>query len=88
MKKIINKANKAIDIIKKASQSSEPSMFFGREFDDIFENGNGKEIVCEIVKEYLNDISFQKNVQKVNHWIGIDGWIAIHNNMNPKSLFD
>ena len=40
MKKIINKANKAIDIIKKASQSSEPLMFFGREFVDIFENGD------------------------------------------------
>lgn len=88
MKKIINKANKAIDIIINASQSSEPSKFFGRKFDDIFENGNSKEIVCEIVRKYLNDITFQEAVKKVNHWIGIDNWIATYNKMYPKSLLD
>ena len=88
MKKIINKANKAIDIIIKASQSSEPSMFFGREFDDIFENGDSKEIVCEIVKKYLNDSTFKEAVSKVDHWIGIDNWIATYNKIYPKSLLD
>ncbi len=88
MKKIINKANKAIDIIIKASQSSEPSKFFGRKFDDIFENGNSKEIVCEIVKKYLNDTALQKAVSKVDHWIGIDGWIKTYNKNYSKSLFE
>jgi len=61
MGSVVTKAKKAIKIIKDASNSSEPSRFFDRKFDDIFENGNGDEIVNEIVKNYFNDEELKKS---------------------------
>lgn len=87
MTRIEQKANKAINIIKNAQHSSEPSKYFGRKFDDIFENGNGKEIVFKIVEIYQNDKELQSAVKKLDYWIGIDGWIETYNKETSKSLF-
>ncbi|MFX4241086.1 hypothetical protein ACOL3H_11930 [Aliarcobacter butzleri] len=87
MSNISSKAKKAINIIIAASNSSEPSQYFGRKFDDIFENGNSGEIVNEIVKNYLNDELIQKAIAKVDRWIGIDGWLNSYYKTNAKSLF-
>lgn len=87
MSKINTKVKKAIDIIIAASKSYNPSEYFGRKFDDLFENGNSDEIVNGIVKNYLNNSELQNAVTKVNHWINIDGWLEEYYKTNPKSLF-
>lgn len=87
MSSVVTKAKKAIKIIKDAANSSEPSRFFDRKFDDIFENGNGDEIVNEIVKNYFNDEELKKSVVKVKRWIPIEKWIEDYFKSNPKPLF-
>ena len=87
MSTVITKAKKAMKIIKDAANSSEPSRFFDRSFDDIFENGNAAEIVNEIVKNYFNDKELQKSVARVEHWIPIDKWTEEYFKTNPKPLF-
>lgn len=87
MSSVVTKAKKAIKTIKDAANSSEPSRFFDRKFDDIFENGNGDEIVNEIVKNYFNDEELKKSVVKVKRWIPIEKWIEDYFKSNPKPLF-
>ena len=87
MSKIDTKVKKAIDIIIAASKSYTPSEYFGRKFDDLFENGNSDEIVNGIVKNYLNNSELQNAIIKVNHWINIDSWLEKYYKTNPKSLF-
>lgn len=87
MSKIDTKVKKAIDIIIAASKSYNPSEYFGRKFDDLFENGNSDEIVNGIVKNYLNNSELQNAIIKVNHWINIDSWLEKYYKTNPKSLF-
>ena len=43
---------------------------------------------CPTIKKYLNDTALQKAVSKVDHWIGIDGWIKTYNKNYSKSLFE
>ena len=64
MSKIDTKVKKAIDIIIAASKSYNPSEYFGRKFDDLFENGNSDEIVNGIVKNYLNNSELQNAIIK------------------------
>ena len=87
MSKIDTKVKKAIDIIIATSKSYNSSEYFGRKFDDLFENGNSDEIVNGIVKNYLNNSELQNAIIKVNHWINIDGWLEKYYKTNPKSLF-
>ena len=87
MSTINKKAKKAIDIIMAASKSGEPSKHFGREFDNIFENGNGSDLVNEIVRNYLVNPDLQNAVARVDHWIGIDGWLEHYYKTNARTLF-
>jgi len=85
------KAKKAKEIVLKAARdSSNAHIYFGRKFDNLFEEWDGFEVVKEFVKLHKTDESLQNACKKVDHFIGIESWIgtvAKHEPISQPTLF-
>lgn len=86
----LQKAQRAKKIVLKAAKDClNAHEYFGRKFHDLFEDGDGWEVIREFVKLHKDDNPLQEACKKVDHFIGIENWIsavAKHEPLEP-SLF-
>lgn len=79
------KAKRAREIVLSAYHDIQRAhVYFGRKFDSLFEQGDGKEVVVEFVKIYNEDERLQNAVTWLNHWIGIESWKKTYNDVMNK----
>lgn len=69
---ILGKAEKAAKAIRAAAKSSNPSDYFGRSFDDLFENGDGREVFIHLARMCRDDESLMEDARTVNYWTNVD----------------
>lgn len=81
----LKKAEKVMQVVMKAWKVSEPAEHFGRSFDDLFEDGDGRDVVIEFVKLYMVDQLLQQAVERLNHWIPIEGWLETYSMWEKKN---
>lgn len=73
------KAKSVADIIIKAARNyADAHKYFGRKFDDLFENGDGEHVVVEFIKLYKTNNQLQEASKKVDHWLNIDNWLKTY----------
>ncbi|WP_187648711.1 hypothetical protein [Nitrosophilus labii] len=71
----INAANDCINNYK----------YFGRQFDNLLEEGDGDQVVIEFIKIYNIDPELQKAVGKLTHWIPIEAWLKFYKEWERKT---
>lgn len=83
----LQKAQRAKNIVLKAAKDCfNAHEYFGRKFHDLFEDGDGWEVIKEFVKLHKADDSLQNACKKVDHFIGIENWIKAVAQHEPVEL--
>lgn len=83
----LQKAQRAKKIVLKAARDYlNAHEHFGRKFDDLFEDGDGWEVIKEFIKLHKTDDSLQNACKKVDHFIGIENWISAVAKHEPVEL--
>ena len=86
------RANKAIKLMTNAyCDRCNAGKYLGRNFDNCFENGDGENVVLEIMKQY-NESQYVKKVMEdysVEYYISLEKWKQLYAKQKAKqaSLF-
>lgn len=71
------RATKAAKIIKTASKSSTPEDYFHRDYDNLFEEGDGHEVYLHLGKMCLEDETLLASAKRVDHWINVERLLEV-----------
>lgn len=83
----LQKAQRAKNIVLKAARDClNAHEHFGRKFYNLFEDGDGWEVIKEFVELHKTDGTFQEACKKVDHFIGIENWISAVAKHEPAKL--
>lgn len=78
MNNLQNRIKKIVEIINNANEADSPEIYFGEEFQLLFDDGDTIKIICELVETYRSDSVFKSSVDNLKYWISIDDWIQTY----------